>query len=155
MLRENFQEQLKIAMRSKEVIALSTIRLIMASLKDRDIAERSKGNMDGISETEILSMLQTMIKQRNESITMYERGDRLELAERERKEIAIIQRFMPRQMSMEEASDAVVSTIRELDAGELKDMGRVMNRLKEIYAGQMDFAKVSGIVKEKLLASIR
>ena len=154
MLREKFSKQLKEAMKSKDQVAISTIRLIMASLKDRDIAARSKGNMDGISETEILSMLQTMIKQRREAITMYNQGGRDELAEREELEIEIIERFMPRQMTDDEVSEAVLATMKEIDAGELKDMGKVMARLKELYAGKMDFGRVSGLVKEKLLASI-
>lgn len=152
MLREKFKEKLKEAMLAKDEVALSTVRLIMASLKDHDIAARSKGNADGISDTEILSMMQTMVKQRRESIAMYERGGRDELAKRESDEIDVIELFLPRQMNAEEVLDAVDATIKELDAGELKDMGRVMGRMKELYAGQMDFGQASGLVKEKLMA---
>lgn len=152
MLREKFKEKLKEAMMAKNGVALSTIRLITASLKDADIAARSKGNTDGISEDEILSMLQTMVKQRRESITLYERGGREDMAEREAAEITVIESFLPRQMTADEISEAVVATIKELDAGELKDMGRVMGRMKELYAGQMDFGQASGLVKEKLMS---
>jgi len=150
MLRENFRERLNEAMRGKDGVATATIRLIMASLKDRDIAARSKGNTEGISDDEILSMLQTMIKQRRESAGLYKRGGREELAAREEEEIAIIESFMPRQMDETEIAEAVEAVIRETGAGELKDMGRVMGRMKELYAGQMDFAQASTVVKEKL-----
>ncbi|WP_404383709.1 GatB/YqeY domain-containing protein [Caenispirillum salinarum] len=153
MLRSDLQDALKEAMRAKDSSGVATIRLIMAALKDRDIAARSKGQMDGISDDEILQMLQSMIKQRRESIQMYEQGGRLELAEREKAEIEWIAKFLPRQMTEDEAAAAVDSAIADLDASGLKDMGRVMAALRERHAGQMDFGKASGIVKQKLQAA--
>jgi len=153
MLREKLRERLKEAMLSKDAIPVATIRLILASLKDRDIAARSKGNADGILEDEILSMMQSMIKQRRESAVMYDRGGREELAARELEEITVIESFMPRQMSETEVDEAIDATIKELDAGNLKDMGRVMARMRELYVGQMDFGQASAIVKEKLMGA--
>ena len=150
MLRTRLSEALKEAMRSKNQRALSTVRLILAALKDRDIAARSRGVTDGIDETEILSMLQTMIKQRNDSIALYEQGGRLELAEQEREEIAVIEGFLPKQMSEAEVAGAVQAVVVETGASGIKDMGRVMAELKARHAGQMDFAKVSGVVKQQL-----
>ena len=150
MFREQLPEALKAALKDKDVRAVSTLRLIMAALKDRDIAARSKGNMDGISEDEILQMLQTMVKQRRESISMYEKGGRLELAEQEGEEIAIIQRFLPEQLDEAATKAAVDKTIADIGAGGLKDMGAVMGALRENYASQMDFGKASAIVKARL-----
>lgn len=153
MLRSRLQDALKEAMRAKDQRAVATVRLIMAALKDRDIAARSKGQADGISDDEILSMLQSMIKQRRESIQLYEQGGRLELAEREGEEIEVIQRFLPRQMDEAEADAAIDAAIADLGAAGLKDMGRVMAALRERHAGQMDFGKASGVVKQKLQAA--
>lgn len=150
MLRQRITETMKSAMKAKEQTALSTARLIQAALKDRDIAARSKGNMDGISDDEILSMLQSMIKQRRDSIQMYEKGGRPELAEREAQEIDIIEGFLPEQMSDEDAAAAIAAVMTELEATTMKDMGRVMAALKERFAGSMDFGKASGIVKAKI-----
>jgi len=150
MFREQLPEALKAALKDKDERAVSTLRLIMAALKDRDIAARSKGNMDGIPEDEILQMLQTMVKQRRESISMYEKGGRLELAEQEGEEIAIIQRFLPEQLNEAATKAAVDKTIADIGAGGLKDMGAVMGALRENYAGQMDFGKASAIVKARL-----
>lgn len=153
MLRLRLNEALKEAMRAKEQRAVSTVRLILAALKDRDIAARSRGVTDGIDETEILSMLQTMIKQRQESIALYEQGGRCELAEQEREEITVIETFLPRQLSETETEQAVSGIIAELGASSVKDMGRTMAELRARYAGQMDFTRASGIVKQKLAAS--
>ena len=150
-LREKFQSELKQAMHSKNTIATATIRLISAALKDRDIAARSKGNMEGIAEDEILSMLQTMIKQRKESITMYEKGGRPELAEKEASEITVIEGFLPRQITGQELDDAIISVIDDEAATSIKDMGKVMATLRERYAGQMDFGAASAIVKQRLI----
>ena len=150
MFRDQLPEALKAALKDKNDRAVSTLRLIMAALKDRDIAARSKGNMDGIPENEILQMLQSMVKQRRESITMYENGGRLELAEQEGEEIAIIQRFLPQQLDEAATKAAVEKTITDIGASGLKDMGAVMGALRENYAGQMDFGKVSAIVKARL-----
>ncbi|ALJ35695.1 GatB/YqeY domain-containing protein [Azospirillum brasilense] len=152
MLRTRLNEALKQAMLAKNQRAVSTVRLILAALKDRDIAARSRGVTDGIDEAEILSMLQTMIKQRGESIKLYEQGGRLELAEQEREEITIIEGFLPKQMSDEEVAAAVKTVVDEIGATCIKDMGKVMAELKARYAGQMDFAKVSGTVKQQLSA---
>lgn len=150
MLRARIDDALKTAMKAKETHTVATIRLIMAALKDRDIAARSKGNSDGISEDEILSMLQSMIKQRRESVEMYEKGGRAELAEQEAAEIVIIETFLPEQMDDKAVSAAIEEAIKEVGAGSLKDMGKVMGILKGKFAGQMDFSKASAGVKAKL-----
>ncbi len=150
MLRDRIAESLKDAMKSKDDIGVASMRLIQAALKDRDIAARSKGNMDGISEDEILSMLQSMIKQRRDSIEMYEKGGRPELAEREAQEIDVIEGFLPEQMDDDAVAEVIETTIREMEASTMKDMGRVMGALKERHAGSMDFGKASGLVKAKL-----
>lgn len=150
MLRQRLNEELKAAMLAKDARTVSTVRLILAALKDRDIAARGRGVTDGIGEDEILQMLQSMMKQRRESIALYEQGGRLELAQQEAEEIAIIERFLPKQLSEAETATAVGALIAELNAGGLKDMGRVMAALRERYAGQMDFSKASAIVKRQL-----
>ncbi|MDE1152708.1 MAG: GatB/YqeY domain-containing protein [Micavibrio sp.] len=150
MLRNTFQDRLKQAMHAKDELAVSTLRLIVAAMKDRDIAARGKGNWDGISEDEILSMMQAMIKQRQESIKMYEIGKRPELAEREAAEIKIIEGFLPKQMSEEEVKTLIDSIIKATNATGIKDMGKVMAEMKGKYAGQLDFSKASGWVKERL-----
>jgi len=150
MLRSRITESLKTAMKAKEPVALAAVRLIQAALKDRDIAARSKGNMNGIADDEILSMLQSMIKQRRDSIEMYEKGGRPELAEREAKEIDVIEGFLPEQMDDDAVDAAIAAAISELEAVSMKDMGRVMAVLKERHAGSMDFARASTQVKAKL-----
>jgi uncharacterized protein YqeY len=149
-MRDKLNEALKEAMRAKDQRAISTLRLILAALKDRDIASRGK-NADGrITEDEILQMLQSMVKQREDSIAMYEQGGRLELAEQEQAEIDVIRRFLPKQMSADEVQAAVDETIAEMGAGSLKEMGKVMAELRSRFAGRMDFGKASGLVKQKL-----
>lgn len=150
MIRELLPDALKSAQKEKDARAVSTLRLIVAALKDRDIAARAKGNPDGISDEEILQMLQTMVKQRRESISMYEKGGRLELAEQEAEEITIIERFLPEQLDADATEAAVEKTIADLGATGLKDMGSVMGALRDNYAGQMDFGRASGIVKARL-----
>ena len=150
MLRSELSDALKIGMKAKAVRTVATVRLILAALKDRDIAARGKGNLDGISDDGIRLMLQYMIKQRRESIALYEKGGRLELAEQEAEEIRIIQRFLPAPLSDAEMAAAISGVIAEAEAKSLKDMGRVMATLKECYAGRMDFAKASAAVKEQL-----
>jgi len=150
MLRQQFNEALKTAMLAKDARTVSTVRLIVAALKDRDIAARPRGVTDGIPDEEVLSMLQQMVKQRRESITLYEQGGRLELAQQENEEIEIINRFLPKQMSEAEMTEAVKAVIAEIDAKTLKDMGRVMAVLKERFAGTMDFTKASLAVKGQL-----
>ncbi len=150
-LRDELNDALKQAMRDRDTTAVSTVRLILAALKDRDICARGKGQ-EAISDDEILGMLQSMVKQRRDSIALYEQGGRLELAEQEQAEIGIIERFLPRQMSEEEMKGAVDATIGAIEAQGIKDMGRLMAALKERYAGQMDFSKASAIAKQQLNA---
>lgn len=149
-MRDELNKALKESMRAKDDRAVSTLRLILAALKDRDIAARSKGNNDGISEDEVLQMLQSMVKQRKESIAMYEKGGRLELAEGEQAEIDVIQRFLPKQMSDAEIEAEVKNLIEEMGATSLKEMGAVMGELRTRFAGRMDFGKASPIVKQAL-----
>jgi uncharacterized protein YqeY len=150
MLRDRLSDALKEAMKAKDARRVSALRLILAALKDRDIAARGKGQGEGISDDDILQMLQTMIRQRNESIAAYEQGGRLELAQQEQEEITVIEEFLPPQLDAGEIREAVEQEIAELGAEGLKDMGRTMAALKAKYAGRMDFGKASGIVKELL-----
>ncbi len=150
MLRDDLSAALRTALKTKDQAAVSTLRLILAALKDRDIAARSKGNRDGIDDTEILQMLQTMIKQRRESIEMYDKGKRADLADKERAEIKVIERFLPQQLNDSEMADAIEAVIDETGAETLKDMGGVMNALRERHAGRMDFGRASALVKERL-----
>ena len=149
MLRERFTEALKQAMKDKDALALSTVRLVLARLKEKDIEARPKA--DQIDEPVIQQMLLQMIKQRRESIELYERGKRPELAAKEKGEIAIIERFLPKQMSQADMEKAIKETIAAVGAAGIKDMGRVMAALKEKYAGQLDPGQASQAVK-KLLA---
>jgi uncharacterized protein YqeY len=150
MLRERLTQALKDATLSKDSCATATIRLVLAALKDRDIAARSKERTEGLDDDEILSLLQTMVKQRRESITMYEKGERPDLAEREAREIDVIQRFLPAQMDEASTAAAVGDVVTELGAEGLKDMGRVMGALRARYAGRMDFSRASALAKERL-----
>ena len=150
MLRDRFNQAMKDAMRAKEQRTLSTVRMILAKLKDKDIEARGKGVTTGIEEAEILGMLQGMIKQRQESVALYEQGGRQELADQERAEIQVIESFMPKQMSESEALDAIKAIVAETGAASLKDMGKVMAELRARYAGQMDFGKASGLIKQQL-----
>ena len=149
-MRAALNNALKSAMKDKEALAVSTLRLIQAAVKDRDIAARTKGYTDGISDDEILSLLQSMIKQRNESIKAFKKGGRMELVQQEAGEIAVIERFLPDQMSDGEIEKEVDAVIAEFDALTLKDMGKVMGALRERFPGSMDFSKASGFLKEKL-----
>jgi uncharacterized protein len=152
MLRTQLSQALKDAMRAKEALSVSTIRLILAALKDRDIAARGGGNSDGLPDDEILQLLQKMIKQRHESITLYEEAGRIELAARERGEIDVINRFLPKQLSDDEIKAEVDKVIAEIGAASVKDMGRLMGELRERYAGQMDFGKASAAAKAHFLS---
>ena len=151
-MRKNIAAAMKQALKNKDQVGLSTMRLIMAALKDRDIAARGNGNPDGISDDDILGLLQTMIKQRNESAKMYREGDRPELAEAEEAEIAIINGFLPAQLSSEEMQAAIAGAIDRAEATSVKDMGQVMGFLKSNYAGQMDFSAASQAVKAALMS---
>ena len=150
MLRARLNEELKQALKAKESLAVSTLRLILAALKERDIAARSTGNCDGIGEEEILDLLQKMVKQRLDSIEAYRKGGRKDLVDREAGEIEVIKRFLPKELDPAEATEAVESTIAELQANSIKDMGKVIGTLKQRYAGRMDFAQASRMVKERL-----
>ncbi len=150
VLREQLNESLKTAMLAKDALAVATLRLILATLKDRDIAERGKGNHGGLTDDQIVVLLQSMIKQRRESIQLYERGGRAELARQEAEEIAVIEQFLPPQMDDAEVESAVGDVIDEIGAGSLKDMGRAMALLHERYAGRMDFAKAGAAARARL-----
>jgi len=150
MLRNRLNDSLKVAMKSQDQIGVSTLRLILAALKDRDIAARGKGRNDGIDEAELLEMLQQMLRQRRDSIAMYQEGNRPDLAAREEAEIGIIQRFLPQPLSAEDIATAVDEVIAELEASSIKDMGRVMSVLKERYPGRLDLGKASAVVKKAL-----
>ena len=149
MLRDQLATQLKEAMKAKDTERLSTVRLIQAAIKDRDIANRGTGK-EQASDDEILQILAKMVKQRDESAKIYEENSRPELAAKERAEIAVIQDFMPKQLSDGEVRANISAIITETGAAGVKDMGKVMAALKERYAGQIDFAKASATVKELL-----
>jgi len=149
-LRERINDSLKEAMKAKDQKRVGTLRLVNAALKDRDIAARTETSRELLGDDEILSLLAKMIKQREDSITAYVAGNRPELADIERAEIAIIREFMPKQMSADDAKAAITKVIADVGATSLKDMGKVMAALKERFAGQMDFGKASGTVKEAL-----
>lgn len=153
MLRTELQAALKVALKSRDDCSIATLRLILAALKDRDITARGDGREDGIADDEILAMLQTMIRQRDESIALFERGGRKELADRERQEIEVIRRFLPRQLSDTEIAEAVQEAISRTAASGLKDMGRVMSALRSDHAGAMNFGKASEVAKKLLSAA--
>lgn len=150
MLRKELTDALKTAMLAKDEKSTQAIRMIMAKLKDQDIAARPSGNTDGISDEQILSMMQGMIKQRRESIEMYKKGNRQDLVDQESGEIAVIERFLPKQMDEAAVKDAVAKAIAAVGAASIKDMGKVMGALKKDYTGQMDFAAAGAVVKSLL-----
>ena len=150
MLRTELSDALKTAMKARDQRSVSTVRLILAALKDRDIAARGNGNSEGIGEPEIVEMLRKMVRQREEAIALYEQGGRLELAQQEREEIGVIERYLPKQMSEAETRQAVEAAVAELGAQSLKDMGKVMGALKQNYGGRLDMAKAGQLVKAKL-----
>jgi hypothetical protein len=150
MLRAQITEAMKDAMRAREPETLSTVRMILAGIKDKDIAARPAGNAGGIGDPEILSLLQTMVKQRRESVALYAQGNRADLVAKEQAEIAVIERFLPQQMGAAETDAAIVAAIAESGAASIKDMGKVMAALKAKYSGQMDFSTVGPAVKAKL-----
>jgi len=151
MLRNRLNESLKEAMKAQDRVGVSTLRLILAALKDRDIAARGKGHNDGIDEAEVLEMLQQMVRQRRDSIELYNDGNRPELAEREQAEIDVIQGFLPQPLSDDDITGAVNQVIGDLHASSIKDMGRVMSTLKERYPGRMDLGKACAVVKQALV----
>jgi uncharacterized protein YqeY len=149
-LRERITNGLKDAMREKDAARLSTLRLINAAIKDQDIAARGAGKTEGVDEGEILAILAKMVKQRIDSANVYEEGGRLELAEKERAEIKVIEGFLPRQLSEAEIAVAIDAAIEQTGASSIRDMGRVMGALKAAYAGQMDFGAAGALIKERL-----
>ncbi len=147
MLRERIKTELVSAMKAKDDLKTSVIRLINSSIKDKDIAARPSGKMDGISDADILQLLQSMIKQRKESIELYQKGNRSDLVKKEQNEIEIISSFLPAQMDETEIETKIKSIIQETNATSMKDMGKIMGLLREKYAGRMDFGKASVIIK--------
>ena len=149
-IREDIKNNLKEAMIKKNVDLISALRLVIASIKDRDIIAKGKGNDSGINDEEIISLLQTMIKQRKSSIDMYLEGKREDLAKKEQNEIEIISKFLPKQLSKEEINNIIDMTIKSCEASSMKDMGKVINLLKKKHNGEMNFGDVSKIVRSKL-----
>ena len=150
MLRDRLQTALKEAMKAKEADRLSTLRLINAAIKDREIALRGEAAAGEVGEPEILQIMGKMVKQRQESAKAYEEGGRLELAEKELAEIGVIQEFLPRQLSADEVAAAVEAAVAETAATSIRDVGKVMAALKARYTGQMDFGAVGALVKARL-----
>lgn len=147
MIRERLTNDLKGAIKAKESTRVSTLRLILAAVKDRDIAARSEDNAEGVPDAEILAILGKMIKQRQDSAKVYEEGGRLDLAEQERAETEVIRAYLPKQMSVDEIEAAVQATIAETGSASVRDIGKVMGLLKTRYAGKMDFAVAGAAVK--------
>ena len=149
-LRDRLSISLKEAMKAKDATRLMTLRLINAAIKDRDIDARSEGADAGVSDDDLLAILSKMVKQRQESARAYEEGGRLELAEKERAEIVIVEEFLPRKLSEQEVEQAIAAAITASGANSIRDMGKVMGVLKSKYTGQLDFGKVGGMVKAQL-----
>ena len=149
MLRDDINNAVKDAMKAKEERKLSTLRMVNSSIKNADIEARGQGKQP-LSDDDILGLLQKMIKQRQESVELYDKGGRAELAAQEREEIAVITAYLPKQMSDDEIKAAIAATITDTGAAGMKDMGKVIGALKAKYAGQMDFGKASGLVKAAL-----
>jgi uncharacterized protein YqeY len=151
-LRARVNAAVKSAMKAKQAARLSTLRLINAAIKDRDIAARAEGQDGGVAEAEVLSILDKMVKQRRESVKTYEEGGRLDLAEREQDEIAVIEEFLPRALTEPEIAEAIEVAVAEVGAESIRDMGRVMGALKAKHTGQIDFGRVGPQVKARLSA---
>jgi uncharacterized protein len=150
MLRQAFSDRLKEAMKARDSRTVSTVRLILAGLKERDVAARGQGNTDGLSEAEIQRLLHTMIKQRRESIALYRQGNRPDLAQQENEEIAVIESFLPRQLDESEIEAAAQAAIDETGAATVKDLGKVMSALRERHAGVIDLGRAGAIVRRLL-----
>lgn len=149
MLRDDINTAVKEAMKAKDERKLSTLRMVNSSIKNADIDARGQGKQP-LSDDDILGLLQKMIKQRQESVELYDKGGRAELAAQEREEIAVISAYLPKQMSEDEVKAVIAATIKDTGAAGMKDMGKVIGALKAKYAGQMDFGKASGLVKAAL-----
>lgn len=150
MIREQIKAKLIESMKAKDEQAIGTLRLINAAIKDKDIEARPKGNPNGIDDSAVMSLLQSMIKQRKESIEMYRQGHRDDLAAKEQAEVDIIQSFLPQQMTEEEMKVAIRDVITQTGAISVKDMGKVMGTVKAKYAGRMDMGRASGLIKAAL-----
>ena len=148
--RQELSDALKESMKNKDMVAVSTIRLILAALKDRDVTARTAGNSQGVSTDEILAMLQTMLKQRAESISIYKKNNREDLAEREEAEVKIIRRFLPEPLEGDALDKAIDTLIEKTGAQSIKDMGKVMGALKTDYAGRVDMTSAGALVRSKL-----
>ena len=150
-MREKLNSELKKSIINKDLVATKTIRLIIAAIKDRDIVVRTEGNQSGISDSEIITLLKKMQKQREESIQLFSKGKRVDLVQSEENEIEIIKQFLPKQMDDDEIVSLVKEAIRLNDAKSIRDMGKVMSYLKENYSTKMDFTKASRFLKETLI----
>ena len=150
MLRQAFRDRLKEAMKARDSRTVSTVRLMIAGLKERDVAARGEGNPDGLSESEIQRMLQAMIKQRRESIALYRQGNRSDLVQQESEEIAVIESFLPRQLDEGEMEAAAKAAIDDTGAATVKDLGKVMAALRERHAGVIDLGRAGAIVRRLL-----
>ncbi len=150
--REKINAAMKDALKNKEMQRVAAIRLIVAAMKDKDVASRTDGRNDGIDESALLSLLQGMIKQRNESAKIFRENNRPELAQKEEGEIAVIESFLPKQLSDDEVAKVIEGIIASTGASSIKDMGKVMAELKTNYAGQLDMGKAGGVIKQKLSA---
>ena len=149
-IRKKIEDNLQLALKEKNKILISTLRLIMAGIKDKDIAFRSKDNKEGIKDEDIKQLLKKMIKQRNESIEIYKKGNRNDLLDIEKKEVQIISKFLPKQFSEEETNKICKETINKVGATSVKDMGKVMGMLKKNYADVLDFSRAGLILKNML-----
>ena len=149
-IRKKIEDNLQLALKEKNRILISTLRLIMAGIKDKDIAFRSKDNKEGIKDEDIKQLLKKMIKQRNESIEIYKKGNRNDLLDIEQKEVQIISEFLPTQLNEEETNKICKDTINKVGANSVKDMGKVMGMLKKNYADVLDFSKAGLILKNML-----
>ena len=150
-IREKVSKNLKEAMINKDNNSISTLRLILAAIKERDIISKGKGHDSEVNDKEIISLLQTMIKQRKSSIELYTQANRVDLANKEENEISIISNYLPKQLSIKEIDEIINNTIKSSDVNSIKDMGKLIKIIKEQYSGLMDFGYVSKVIKEKLL----
>lgn len=150
MLRIRLFDAMKDAMRNNDKEKLSVVRMVLAAIKQKDIDSRTEGVQVEISDDQIVQVMQSMIKQRNESIAVYKKANRPELAEREEKEISVIFSFLPKQLDGEEIKEAITHAIHDTGAKSVKDMGMVMDALRKKYVGKMDFGKASSLLKDRL-----
>ena len=149
-MRSVLNDAMKQAMRDKEQLRLSTLRLMMAAIKDRDIAARANGNDEGVDDTEIMMILTKMVKQRRDSAAQYQSAGRVDLAQQEEAEIVVIEQFLPKQLDDAQTKAAVEAAIAELGVDSIRDMGKIMGALKSKYTGQLDFGKAGALVKDLL-----